>query len=141
MTKHLQVAVEDVEPAPVTAEDGWRKMDIRFMIDSDNAAGTRVCWWRTIFPPGAAHERHYHPHADEVLYVLRGRGGAGTDENEHEIGPGDAQFIPAGAVHWLRNLDDENELEIVGCYSPTGSLEEAGYVYIGEITDEYRQAG
>jgi quercetin dioxygenase-like cupin family protein len=139
MAEHLQVGVAEVDPAPVRREDGWRKMDIRFMITTDNAPGTRVCWWRTVFPPGAAHERHFHPAADEVLFVLRGRGAAGTDSDEREIRPGEAQFIPAGATHWLRNLDTEAELEIVGCYSPAGSLEEAGYEYVGDITDEYKR--
>jgi quercetin dioxygenase-like cupin family protein len=137
--RHFQVSIDEVEPAPVRREDGWRDMDIRFVIRTDNADSSEVCFWRTVFPPGAAHERHYHPHAAEVLYVLRGRGAAGTGEEEHEILPGMAQYIPKGAVHWLRNLDQEEELEIVGCYAPAGNLDEAGYVFVSDITEEYQQ--
>jgi quercetin dioxygenase-like cupin family protein len=139
--EHFQVNVSEVEPAPVERADGWRNMDIRFMVRGDNAGSSGICWWRTIFPPGAAHERHFHPNAAEVLYVIRGRGAAGTEDEEHEVTPGTAQYIPAGAVHWLRNLDDREELEIVGCYAPAGSLEDAGYEFVSDILDEHRQVG
>src|SRR5919198_2248846 len=115
--EHFQINLDEMEPAPVRAEDGWRNMDIRFLINKDNAGADEVCFWRTVFPPGAAHERHYHPNAAEVLYVLRGRGAAGTGDAEHEVLPGTAQYIPAGAVHWLRNANPDEELEIVGCYA------------------------
>jgi quercetin dioxygenase-like cupin family protein len=139
MTDHFQLHVSEMEPAGVKLEDGWREMDIRFLVNKDNAGAHEVCFWRTVFPPGAAHERHYHPNAAEVLYVVRGRGGAGTEDEEHEVTPGTAQYIPAGAVHWLRNVDPHEELEIVGCYAPAGSLDDAGYVFVSEITDEYRR--
>jgi quercetin dioxygenase-like cupin family protein len=138
---HFQRHISEVEKAPVKTEDGWRDMDIRFMVNGHDAGARHVCWWRTVFPPGAAHERHFHPNAEEVLYVLRGRGAAGTGEEEHEIGPGSAQFIPAGVVHWLRNADPDEELEIVGCYAGASSLEDAGYVFVSQITDEHRRVG
>jgi quercetin dioxygenase-like cupin family protein len=138
-SQHFQINVEEMRPADVRAEEGWRKMDIRFLVSDSSGGARHVCWWRTVFPPGAAHERHYHPNAEEVLYVLRGRGAAGTDDTEHEVTAGTAQYIPAGVTHWLRNASDTEDLEIVGCYAPVASLEEAGYVFVSEITDEYRQ--
>jgi quercetin dioxygenase-like cupin family protein len=137
--RHFQIHVDEMAPADVTVEEGWRKMDIRFIVSNVSGGSRSVCFWRTVFPPGAAHERHYHPNAEEVLYVLRGRGAAGTEDEEHEVTPGTAQLIPAGCVHWLRNLSETEELEIVGCYAPAAGLEEAGYVFVSQITDEYRQ--
>jgi quercetin dioxygenase-like cupin family protein len=139
MSSHFQVHVSEVEPAPVEREDGWREMDIRFLIRDDNAGSNEICFWRTVFPPGGAHERHSHPNAAEVFYVLRGRGAAGSDDTEQEVTAGSVQYIPAGVVHWFRNLEPDQELELVGCYAPGGSLEAAGYEFAGEITDEYRQ--
>jgi len=136
---HFQIHVDEMAPADVALEDGWRKMDIRFIVSGQSGGSRSVCFWRTIFPPGAAHERHFHPNAEEVLFVIRGRGAAGTDEEEHEVTPGTAQLIPAGHVHWLRNLSETEELEIVGCYAPAASLEEAGYEFVSEITAEYQQ--
>jgi quercetin dioxygenase-like cupin family protein len=137
-TRHFQLHVSEVEPASVKEDEGWRNMDIRFLVTSENAGSTDVCWWRTVFPPGAAHERHYHPNAEEVLYVLRGRGAAGTGNEEREVVPGTVQYIPAGVVHWLRNLNSDEELEIVGCYAGAGGLEGAGYVFVSDITSEYQ---
>ena len=144
---HFQVHVSDVEPAPVRAADGWQSVDIRWVVGNEKAgsrAGSEaLCFWRTVLPPGvgAAHERHYHPYAAEAYYILRGRGAAGTgDEEEHEeqeVGPGTACYFPAGVVHWFRTLGEE-EVELVGCYAPGGSLEDAGYVFVGDVTDEYR---
>ena len=138
-SEHFQIHVDDMAPMEVRVEEGWREMDIRFLVSRESGGSRQVCWWRTVFPPGAAHERHYHPNAEEVLYVLRGRGAAGTGESEHEVTPGTAHYIPAGVTHWLRNASPTEELEIVGCYAPAASLEEAGYVFVSEITDEYHQ--
>src|SRR5687768_12963521 len=52
-------------PAPVTADKGWRKMDIRFILNRDASGHGSVCVFRTVFEPGAAHEIHTHPAADE----------------------------------------------------------------------------
>jgi quercetin dioxygenase-like cupin family protein len=137
--QHFQIHIDDMGPADVRADEGWRQMDIRFLVSNESGGARNVCWWRTVFPPGAAHERHYHPNAEEVLYVLRGRGAAGTQDTENEVTPGTAQYIPAGVTHWLRNASDTEDLEIVGCYAPAASLEQAGYVFVSEITAEYRQ--
>jgi mannose-6-phosphate isomerase-like protein (cupin superfamily) len=140
--KHFQVHVDDVKPAAVQEDDGWRRVDIRWVVGNEkagSAAGSeQICFWRTVFPPGATHARHTHPNADEAFFIIRGRGAAGTGEEEHEVGPGTALYVPAGVVHWFRNVGNE-ELELVGCYAPGGSLEDAGYVFVGDVTDEYRQ--
>lgn len=138
-SEHFQRHFSEVEPAPVKEEDGWRDMDIRFLVTEDNAGAQEVCWWRTVFPPGGAHERHLHPNAAEVIYILSGRGAAGAGEHEQEATEGSVIYVPRGVVHWLRNADPDRELEIVGCYAPVGSLQEAGYEFVGQITDEYRQ--
>jgi mannose-6-phosphate isomerase-like protein (cupin superfamily) len=139
MPDHFQVHVSEVEPAPVKRDDGWRDVDIRFVVREDNAGSSEICFWRTVFPPGAAHERHSHPNADEVFYVLRGRGAAGSGDVEEEVTAGSVQYIPRGIVHWFRNLGTDEELELVGCYAPAGSLEDAGYEFVSEITEQYRQ--
>jgi mannose-6-phosphate isomerase-like protein (cupin superfamily) len=58
---------------------------------------------------------------------VRGVGVAGRDKTELPAGPGTAVYIPKGVPHWFRNPGAE-EVEIVGCYAPAGSLEQAGYV-------------
>lgn len=127
--------VSDFSPAPVTADQGWRKMDIRFILNRESSGHGSVCVFRTLFEPGAAHEIHTHPGADEFLYVIRGRCIVGAGEGEeHEAGPGTLQFIPAGKKHWLRNVDSFEPVELIGGYTGVGSLDEAGYEFIAHLT-------
>jgi quercetin dioxygenase-like cupin family protein len=135
---HYQVHNSEVQPASVGPGEGWRDVDIRFLVGSQTTRTHDLTMWRALFAPGAAHARHTHD-AAEVFYVIRGRGAAGTDDTEHEVGAGSALYVPAGAVHWFRNPDPVEEVEIIGCYVPGGSLEEAGYHYVGEITEAHRQ--
>jgi mannose-6-phosphate isomerase-like protein (cupin superfamily) len=139
MSRHFQIHVDEMRPADVSADDGWQGVDIRFLVSERSGGAEKVCFWRTVFRPGTAHARHYHPNAEEVFFILRGWGAAGTEAEEHEVGPGTAILVPTGVTHWFRNVSDTEELELVGCYCPATSLEDAGYVYVGEITDEYRQ--
>jgi quercetin dioxygenase-like cupin family protein len=128
---HFMIHVDEVEPAPVEAEQGWRDVDIRFLITRARCGTGAVCLFRTVFPPGAAHQAHLHPNADEFFYVVRGRPTLGSDGREYEASAGTAEFVPAGRVHWLHNRDRSEAVEVVGGYLGVGSLEEAGYRAVG----------
>jgi len=133
------VHVDDVDPAPVRLADGWRDMDIRFVVTSDRSGSDEITFFRTVFPPGAAHERHLHTNADEFLYVISGSAAIGAGDREHPAPAGTVQYIPRGVVHWLRNLDPDEPVYLVGGYVGAGSLEASGYEFVSEITPEYRQ--
>lgn len=133
---HIQVGYDETRPSGVADADGWHAIDIRFLINRDITGSSELTMWRATFAPGAAHARHTHDGA-EAFFVMSGRGAAGTDDREYEVTAGQALFVPPGVVHWFRNHTDET-VEIVGCYAPGGNLEEAGYHFVGEITDEYR---
>jgi quercetin dioxygenase-like cupin family protein len=124
--------LEEIEPEGVAPADGWRGIRIRFL-DGPVSGSSNTCLFRATFPPGAAHERHLHPNADEFFYLISGRAAVGAGDEEQVVGAGAVQFVPAGKVHWLRNLDAEEPVEVVGVYVGGASLEEAGYVYAGEI--------
>lgn len=136
--EHYQVHVDEVPPAPVARGDGWADVDIRFLLGAGTTGTHDATLWRARFAPGAAHARHTHD-AAELFYVVSGSGAAGTGDREYAVPAGSALYVPAGAVHWFRNPDPTQEVEIIGLYLPGGSLEEAGYHYVGEITDEFRQ--
>jgi quercetin dioxygenase-like cupin family protein len=130
---------DDVDVARVSADQGWKQIRIRFFEGQDSGSGN-CCMFRASFPPGAAHERHFHPNADEFFYVIRGRAAVGAEDEEHVAAPGTVQFVPAGKVHWLRNLDPEEPVEVVGIYVGGRTLEEAGYEYVGEIEQQHMKA-
>jgi quercetin dioxygenase-like cupin family protein len=73
------------------------------------------------------HKKHIHPDAEEVFYILSGKGigGVGDGTEEIEIVEGDTVWVPKGAVHWLYNPFDE-PCEILFVYAAS-SLASAGY--------------
>lgn len=136
---HYMAHVDEFTPAPVGLDEGWRNMDIRFVITEALAGSKDLCLFRTVFAPGAAHERHTHENAAEFLYVVRGRAAVGAEGDEYEAPAGTLQYIPAGKIHWLRNLDDDEPVELVGGYVGAGDLEGTGYRFISQITEEFRK--
>ena len=123
------IHIGEVAPREVPVEEGWRGMEIRFPLPPDLARSCGVALFRTVFEPGAEHRPHRHPHADEFFYVIRGRAAVGTEDEEREVGPGTVELVRRGRLHWLRNLDANRQVEVVGGYLGVGSLEEAGYEY------------
>ena len=140
----FKVSVDDVKVAPAAKSDvGFANMDIRFLITDKTAGAEELSLFRTVFPPGfSAHQKHYHADIEEVMFGIRGRGVVGIEDpdgkaEEVEISPGVAVFVPANYVHWFRNLDPNEEVEICGVYSApdAGEYKPEDYVYIGEITE------
>jgi quercetin dioxygenase-like cupin family protein len=119
-----------VRDAPVEKglrrDEGWVDMRVQFIIDERTAGSKQLVVGRTVLPPGARHERHSHPHADEFLVVLSGSGLIYTDDGEEPAVEGDVIFSPAGHAHGFNNTSDEDVLLIWG-WSGAGSLDAAGY--------------
>ena len=61
---------------------------------------------RFTLAPGAEVPKHTNE-IEHEQYVLAGEYVVGIGDGEHEVGPGDSLFIPAGTVHWYRNESDE----------------------------------
>lgn len=109
-------------------DDGWVKMDVKWLV-SEDASGSELCvCGRTIFGPGGgAHELHTHPNAEEVLYILKGHGIAISGDEEFEIGPGDCVFVPKNQTHFFKNTDPNEDLDTIWFYGGQPSLAKAGY--------------
>ncbi|MGD0845260.1 MAG: cupin domain-containing protein [Geobacteraceae bacterium] len=73
----------------------------------------------------SAHKKHTHEDAEEVIYILSGKGVSGLGETEEEMAKGDTMFVPRGAVHWFYNPFDE-PVEMIFVYTRP-SLKSAGY--------------
>jgi len=128
--------LEDAPPEPVKEEEGWKKMDIRFVITGEKQGSKNGTMFRALFPPGARHMKHSHSNSDELFYMIRGHGASGAGEKEYEMKAGGSHFIPRGVTHWLRNLSDTEPIEVVGVYLNAGNLKESGYVFRGEVTEK-----
>ncbi len=54
----------------MTFEWGW----VKWFIQPDTTPGARLSFGEVVLNPGRGHDRHNHPTAEEVLYVLSGSG-------------------------------------------------------------------
>ncbi len=59
------------------------------------------------FAAGARNKLHTHT-SDQVLYVTKGRGLVGSENECFEVGEGDLAFIPAGEKHWHGATEDSD---------------------------------
>jgi quercetin dioxygenase-like cupin family protein len=132
--KPFRTSVRDVPVEKgLRRDEGWVDMRVQFIIDERTAGSKQLVVGRTVLPPGARHERHSHPHADEFLVVLSGSGMIYTDDGEEPSVEGDVIFSPAGHAHGFNNTSDEDVLLIWG-WSGAGSLDAAGYELRSEGT-------
>lgn len=131
--------LDKMPSAAAGADQGWVNMNIRFVTEAMTGFD-EVCLFRASFPPGAQHQRHIHPNAAEFFYVISGHGASGCGAEEHEVRGGAFELVANGVVHWLRNVSPTENIEIIGGYLGVGSLEEAGYVRVGQVTAAKGQA-
>jgi quercetin dioxygenase-like cupin family protein len=77
-----------------------------------SAPGREVVQVRVDFDPGYVSPKHTHP-GEEIVYVLEG-----TLEYQIENKPaatykaGDVLLVPAGAIHWVKNVGNGNGAEL-----------------------------
>jgi quercetin dioxygenase-like cupin family protein len=124
----MKVRVDEVERDPaLKADDGWIDMDVRWLVTSANVGSENSVFGLTIFPPGAKHDIHRHPNAEEFEYLVSGHGIARVGDADVELGPGEVVFVPTNDYHGFENTGDEPVFMIWG-YAGAASLEEAGYI-------------
>jgi len=107
--------------------------EIQYMITRDSVPENKqAVFGHCVFPARSTHFKHRHEHAEEVVYVVKGRVLNGyTDEHgndvEHECGPGTAIFVKKGQPHWTRNPYNE-PCEFVFAYYGVPHIDDSGYV-------------
>ena len=126
------VNVKDVDQEKMDETDGWKITDIRLPISTKNGSSSTL--FRARFMPGAVHKKHCHKNSDEIYFIISGHGLAGAGSDRVEVHGGYFHFIPKGVEHWLYNLSNTKPLEVVGIYCEAGSVENTGYVYMGDVT-------
>ena len=84
---------------------------IKPLVASDNTEGTAVSMMHVILLPGKGHDRHNHPDADEILYILAGEGDQMVDDGDTAARPPRRHGLhPEGRVP----LDDQHRLRADG---------------------------
>jgi quercetin dioxygenase-like cupin family protein len=98
-----------------------------WLVDNSTVGSRRLVVNRGELPSGTAHQLHRHPHSDQALIVLSGRGlHLRSDDDPIEVEEGDVVFVPAGEWHGFANPFAET-VTISNIYGGVGTREEAGY--------------
>ncbi|HEY3228821.1 MAG TPA: cupin domain-containing protein [Roseiflexaceae bacterium] len=73
-----------------------------------------------VLVPGKGHERHNHPGAEEIIFVMSGEGEQMIDDQPPiKVRPGASIYIPADIYHSTLNTGWE-PLRLLIVYSPAG---------------------
>ena len=103
--------------APYVTADG---STIRELLNGANAPLHNQSLAEASLAPGQKTARHFHPRAEEIYFVLSGRGTMTIGESGRAVQSGDAIAIPAGAPHCIEN-DGAEELRFLCCCAPAYS--------------------
>lgn len=121
--KKYLIPLEDGRNEPIQDLDNATRI---VLIDKDTVGAEDITFAHCKFEAKTSfHKKHIHKNAEEVIYILSGRGMSGIGDTEMEMGKGDTMFIPRGAEHWFYNPFDE-PVEMIFVYTKP-SLKMAGY--------------
>jgi mannose-6-phosphate isomerase-like protein (cupin superfamily) len=109
-----------VEPAaPYRTLDG---SVVTELVRPERDGSRNVSVAEAVIEPGQTTRAHYHQAADEVYYVLSGKGIVRVGENAAAVAVGVCVLIPAGQVH-SATCDGDEALRILCICSPPYSHE------------------
>ena len=94
---------------------------IKPLVATDNTENPDVSLMHVVLLPGQGHERHNHPDADEILYILSGEGEQMVDDAQtFPVRAGQAVWIPKEAFHSTMNTGWD-PLILLAIYAPAGA--------------------
>lgn len=100
-------------PAFIT-KDG---SEIRELLAYRNSAIRNQSLAEARVPVDGSTQEHYHVRAEEIYFITSGRGRMRIEDEERELGVGDAVAIPPGKKHKLWNIGNE-PLTLLCCCAP-----------------------
>jgi len=103
-------------------------------ISRPELTGSRaLCVMDVQLDPGGGHPFHRHPDQEEIIWVREGRIEQWLGKDKHELGPGEAVYIPKDMVHASYTLGDAPaKLSVI--LTPTAG--EGGYEVIDVFEEE-----
>lgn len=115
--------LEDGRDEPIQDLEHTKRI---ILVDQDTVGAKEITFGYLKWEPRTSfHKRHVHEDAEEVIYIVSGKGMIGVDQEEFEAGQGDTIWIPRGVVHWAYNPFDETSEMLLVYSRPT--LKSAGY--------------
>jgi oxalate decarboxylase/phosphoglucose isomerase-like protein (cupin superfamily) len=106
---------DDVE----TLRFDWGK--VKILSEPAVTGAGRFSFGMVVLEPGKGHDRHNHPDADEIIFVMSGEGDQMIDDEPPvRVRSGASIYIPQGVYHSTINRTWE-PLRLLVVYSPPGS--------------------
>ncbi len=106
---------DDVE----TLRFDWGK--VKILSEPAVTGAGRFSFGMVVLEPGKGHDRHNHPDADEIIFVMSGEGDQMIDDAPPvRVRSGASIYIPQGVYHSTINRTWE-PLRLLVVYSPPGS--------------------
>jgi len=122
-TTSYVLKLADGRDEPIKDLDGASRT---ILIDEETVNAGEITFGHSRFESRTSvHKKHRHPNAEEIMYILSGRGVTGVNDQETVVTAGDTIWVPKGAVHWFSNPFDE-PCEFVFLYTKS-SLAKAAY--------------
>jgi oxalate decarboxylase/phosphoglucose isomerase-like protein (cupin superfamily) len=112
--------VQAVDPQAVPTQTfDWGA--IKWLVTPETQEGAGLTFGEVVLQPGRGHDRHNHPNAEEILYVLSGDGEQMLDDGDpFPVRAGDTIYVPTAVFHSTRNTGWE-PLRLLALYNPAGS--------------------
>ena len=94
---------------------------IKWLITPESTKDADLTFGEVVLLPGKGHDRHNHPEAEEILYVLSGEGKQMVDDEEpFTVRAGDTIHVPTAVFHSTLNTG-WSPLRLLALYSPGGA--------------------
>jgi oxalate decarboxylase/phosphoglucose isomerase-like protein (cupin superfamily) len=94
--------------------------NVKLLSTPDTAGGATMTFGMVVLAPAKGHERHNHPDADEILFMISGEGEQMLDDEPPvTVRPGAMVYIPRGVFHSTMNTGWE-PLRFAVVYAPAG---------------------
>ena len=129
-----QVTVVPIELVEAGKATGKRSFQVLFGPHNGSTCATLFVGY---IPPGRA-PWHYHLY-DEIVWVWGGAGRFHLESGVEELAPGSAFRLSPREVHVVENLSPDEELAVLGIFTPAGSPS-AAYL-MPKVAAEYRFTG
>jgi quercetin dioxygenase-like cupin family protein len=95
------VAIADALREP----NAWTNNE--WLVRPDVVAAEKLLLVRANMDPGHCHPFHFHPHREEIIYVLYGRAEQWVGREHRILSAGEIAHIPPGVVHATYNPHTE----------------------------------
>ena len=91
--------------------DGWNFVD-----------GKDLSIKQERMPPGTSEQLHYHKHAQQFFYILKGSAQFHIENQVIDLSYGEGIHIEAGKKHCIKNTGSE-DVEFLLCSNPSTTLD------------------